>query len=58
LNKEGHCNLSILLNLKRPMDVPYEYIQTRAYDINIGAWICMSKLFSLETNMSKGVGEQ
>jgi hypothetical protein len=40
------------------MDVPYEYIQTRAYDINIGAWICMSKLFSLETNMSKGVGEQ
>ena len=23
-----------MLNLKGPMDVPYEYIQTRAYDIN------------------------
>ena len=32
--KEGHFNLSTILNLKGPMDVPYEYIQTRAYDIN------------------------
>jgi hypothetical protein len=26
-----------MLNLKRPIDIPYEYTQTRAYDINEGS---------------------
>jgi hypothetical protein len=37
LIKEGLFNLTTMLNLKRSMDVPYEYIQTRAYDLNKGS---------------------
>jgi len=32
LIKEGYFNLSTVLNFKKPMDVPIEYIQTRAYE--------------------------
>jgi hypothetical protein len=39
LIKEGHFNLSTMLNLKRPMDVPIEYTQTRTYIINKGSMI-------------------
>ena len=56
--KEGHFNLSTMLNLKRPMDVPIEYTQTRAYIINKGGMdFERSSNIPMETDMSKGVGE-
>jgi hypothetical protein len=57
LIKEGHFNLSTMLNLKRPMDVPYECIQTRAYDINNNNMKLYEQVTHMEINMSKGVGE-
>ena len=47
-----------MLNLKRPMDVPNEYTQTRAYIINKGGMnLERSNDIPMEINMSKWVGE-
>ena len=46
-----------MLNLKRPMDVSYEYTQTRAYDINNESMNLYEQVTHMEINMSKGVGE-